>query len=39
MAVAVQDITNIYHELRYAQRSDSGIRMVELLKELENSRL
>ena len=38
MAASVQNITQLYHELRYAQRNDAGIRMVELLKELENSR-
>jgi protein-glutamine gamma-glutamyltransferase len=34
-AAAVAKITHLYHELRYAHRADAGIRMIELLKELE----
>jgi hypothetical protein len=38
MAATVANITQLYHELRYAHRSDAGIRMIELLKELETCR-
>jgi protein-glutamine gamma-glutamyltransferase len=38
MSSVVQNITTLYNELRYAQRTDAGIRMIELLKELETCR-
>jgi protein-glutamine gamma-glutamyltransferase len=38
MSTAVNHITQVYNELRYAKRADAAIRMLELLKELETSR-
>jgi len=38
MAAAVSNITTLYNDLRYAQKTDAGVRMIELLKELEAAR-
>jgi hypothetical protein len=35
MSTAVLNITAVYQELRYAHKPEAGLRMLELLKELE----
>jgi protein-glutamine gamma-glutamyltransferase len=34
-AIVVRSITELYNELRYARRADAGMKMIELLKQLE----
>jgi hypothetical protein len=35
MSESVVNITTLYNDLRYARRTDAGVRIIELLKELE----
>jgi hypothetical protein len=36
-STVVDNITSLYNELRYGKRPDAGVRMIELLKQLESS--
>jgi len=36
-SIVVANITSLYNQLRYGQQTDAGIRMIELLKELESA--